>query len=848
MARCLHDIAKTQALALVVDDLQWADADSLRVLHYLASGAGSSRILVILLVRDDQLTMKSALGDVLGRLQREESFQELRLRGLDRLMIGQLVADLARRPIGDAAVSLINDATNGNPYYSLELARHLIDERLIDRVGEAGSLLRIQDVRIPEGLRSVIERRLLRLDDTTQSLLRLAAICGDTFDDADLVALSSRDEIEVLDAIDTALAAQLIRPSPSERHRYHFVHQLMQHTLADSWAPSRRIRLHRTLADGLASAAARGAHPQSAQIARHYLASATLPGAEAGIPFAIAAAAEARRVYDLQDVVRNCRIALELAADLPARARADILMTLMVAESEAFLLENALRTTTEALTALEEDQATPGERARFIAVAVTTLHDSGMPNEAWMPVLNLGLELTPADDRQTWARLTLLIQRFEVLVEGVINGSRWLGSNPVAVEIARSCGDEELYARSLQPWDLWDRTTTERLSERIRTWHKPAAIIRALTVCSADWLYHQGDFRRSLSEFEDLRDISLRHYSIPGQAEAYVRLAICHFALGNLASAEQMHDLATTAVSRLGPGHRLHASLWWVQAFRADYQGGDWQAIAAYLVRYVADPNIARGTIALDDAALAALALVRAGNIDVARQLLTTLDNVLPRLEPDLWLLNGTVALAASAVWELGVIECAPNLLAAAQTLIERGHGDFPCTSLDLTIARMATLLRDHDVATVAFASARTRLEQSGQRPLRVMVDLDQAIALADYRREEYSRAQILARSAIDRFGSLGMSEWADRTAARASTWPDHDQVGSDELGALSPREIEVLQLVARGFSDRQIGDQMFVSPRTVHAHIRNMLAKTQTSNRTELSIWAMERDLLQRS
>jgi DNA-binding CsgD family transcriptional regulator len=59
--------------------------------------------------------------------------------------------------------------------------------------------------------------------------------------------------------------------------------------------------------------------------------------------------------------------------------------------------------------------------------------------------------------------------------------------------------------------------------------------------------------------------------------------------------------------------------------------------------------------------------------------------------------------------------------------------------------------------------------------------------------------------------------------------------------GALSHREIEVLQLIARGQSDRQISEHLFVSPRTVNAHIRNMLAKTHTSNRTELTVWAIE-------
>src|SRR5690606_10475740 len=101
-----------------------------------------------------------------------------------------------------------------------------------------------------------------------------------------------------------------------------------------------------------------------------------------------------------------------------------------------------------------------------------------------------GLALTPPDDEVTWARLTLLIERFEAYTINGISGSRWLGTDPRAAAIARASGDENLFARSLQPWDLWDREWTRHLSELVSTWHTPAAIIRALTVSGADWLYH----------------------------------------------------------------------------------------------------------------------------------------------------------------------------------------------------------------------------------------------------------------------------------------------------------------------------------------------------------------------
>jgi DNA-binding NarL/FixJ family response regulator len=83
------------------------------------------------------------------------------------------------------------------------------------------------------------------------------------------------------------------------------------------------------------------------------------------------------------------------------------------------------------------------------------------------------------------------------------------------------------------------------------------------------------------------------------------------------------------------------------------------------------------------------------------------------------------------------------------------------------------------------------------------------------------------------------MDAWARRAELARGEIPA-DGVASLPAG-LSEREAEVARLVARGFSDRQIADELFISPRTVNAHIRNLLTKTNRINRTELAAWAVE-------
>jgi DNA-binding NarL/FixJ family response regulator len=158
----------------------------------------------------------------------------------------------------------------------------------------------------------------------------------------------------------------------------------------------------------------------------------------------------------------------------------------------------------------------------------------------------------------------------------------------------------------------------------------------------------------------------------------------------------------------------------------------------------------------------------------------------------------------------------------------------------------MASLLADHREAETYFARARLRLEASGQRPPRAIVDLDEATALAKAGRGDPLRREHLLNSALEVFRELGMEPWIRQAEAalNQAVLQEHRRAES-RPGGLTDREIEVVRLVARGYSDRQIGDELYVSPRTVNAHIRNILGKTDRGNRTELSVWALEHGLV---
>ena len=219
--------------------------------------------------------------------------------------------------------------------------------------------------------------------------------------------------------------------------------------------------------------------------------------------------------------------------------------------------------------------------------------------------------------------------------------------------------------------------------------------------------------------------------------------------------------------------------------------------------------------------------------------------SILDQLEPSLWLLNGTVGFGAEAVWLLRATDLAPPLYHCAIDIIHAGHDDFPCSSNYLSVARMAALMGRQDEALAYFELARRHLDASGQRPLRGIVDLDEARALSRGTFGDQHKAQQLAIAAHQRFVGLGMTSWAQAAIMLRDEITSRMQESHAVPGGLTQRELDVVRLIVRGYSDRQIGEDIFVSPRTVNAHVRNILAKTQLKNRTELTMWALEHGLI---
>src|SRR4029450_2939745 len=158
-------------------------------------------------------------------------------------------------------VSALYGETEGNPFFIEEVIKSLIEQGQIYREGEGWGRKETNELHIPQGVKEAIARRLNRLSEPTVDALRTAAALGKVFPFRELAAVSSSTEDALLDALDEATAAQLIRanggaPGASSQgsdDRFAFTHDKIREVLYEELNPIRRRRLHQRIGETLES-------------------------------------------------------------------------------------------------------------------------------------------------------------------------------------------------------------------------------------------------------------------------------------------------------------------------------------------------------------------------------------------------------------------------------------------------------------------------------------------------------------------------------------------------------------------------------------------------------------------
>jgi class 3 adenylate cyclase len=551
-----------EPLLLILDDLQWADAQTLSLLRHVVTAGSSMAVMVVGTYRDSDLSRDHPLTALLADLHREQGVERVELAGLDAEDVLSLMEAAAGHELGDGGRALaeeITRETTGNPFFAGELLRHLTESgaivqhedgrwRLVGDLAELG---------LPRSVREVVGRRVERLGSDARTALSAAAVIGRDFEIDLLLAVLDLSEARLLDLLDEAVAASLLNESRGAAGRFTFSHGLVEHTLYEDLGRTRRARLHKRIAEALEEQYGDEPGERLGELAVHWAAAVVSADNEKAIHYARRAAERALEQLAPNEAARWYRDALELHGQAQGGERSERCELLIgLGEAQRQLGNAAYRQTLlDAATLAQELSDTDRLCRAVLANSGGWASQFGAVDSERVGAQEAAAGALPDDDPRRAQVLALLACELHFGAEQ----ERCQALAAEAIEIARAAGDPAALAQALvnASWAIW---VPDTLKERLRLIDEAADLAQRL---DDPWLNALTVSRRMMvgleagdrSHFEsDLARLRALASSVPHPLIARSRLLLeSTFALiqGDLQTSEQwairLYETGTTA-------------------------------------------------------------------------------------------------------------------------------------------------------------------------------------------------------------------------------------------------------------------------------------------------------------
>jgi tetratricopeptide (TPR) repeat protein len=740
VAQFLVARARRAPVLICLDDLQWADRGSVAMLRHLARFASQHRILVVGAYQDTDLGRAHPLTDALQALQRETPLHHLKLEPLGDEGVKALLQSLAQHDLPAPVAAAWAQKVGGNPFFIEEMVRHLIESGDLYR-NETGRWLTTRpagELTVPKGVHNVVAQRLARLSAVANKQLGVATAFESTFRFDVVSEVAGVDELEGLDALDEALAAQIIKSAGSDE--YVFANTLIRHSLYAELSSSRRMRLHRRVAQALEEAFGKRPRPaQAAEIASQYHRSIGLLGSERGVEPALVAADHAQATGAHDEAAAFLRMALEMLPQDDDR-RPRLLGRLGVVLAWALAFDEATAVAAEAGDAIAEAEGKPAA-AQYLSDAAYACALAGGIVPSW-GLARQGLTYAGARD-VAWARLVSF------------DCERRAAADPEHPGIPTDTAERREAGRILREAHLDPMGPAPM--EAVFDLRAEALTSTNLVVLIA-W---GGEYARCIPLLEAEAGDAESLGRLSRAARAWSLASFCQVALGRL-------DAARAALGRAqGLGDRLGTpifSVLYAQDSLALALDEGWEELNRTVGPLAGSMHPALAWALGNLAAMAARAAACRGQREEA---MASFDQLVPWLEQaPAWtaFLTPIASHAAETLWFLERLDHVQVVERALRKKVVAPDFRCPMTDGRLALARLCILQGRHNEAVHWFGEARGVLGEQGARPLLAITDYDESLMYA--RRGDpgdTERARPLLEAARREFEAIGMTGWVRR-------------------------------------------------------------------------------------
>lgn len=317
-------LAAARPLMLWIDDVHWADDDTLALLNHLAHHIRSRHVLIVMTYRDTELALagEDSLQELVLGLNRARLATSIRLRSLSpeetRKQLASILA--SEEEISDEFLDSIHRQCEGNPFFVEEVCRALVEEGKLYRVGDQWRRSDIEQIVIPQSVRAAILGRVNRLPHRVQETLHMAAVVGRDLDVRLLRLAGEWDQEELFESLEYAKRAHLLdEDKRAGETRLVFAHALIPFAIREWLGMLRLQRLHQRVASAIESC-----YPgRLDSLAYHYAAAGETGKARF---YSLQAAEMAEKVYAYDSAIRHLQTALRFSGEAgPAKTRMETL-------------------------------------------------------------------------------------------------------------------------------------------------------------------------------------------------------------------------------------------------------------------------------------------------------------------------------------------------------------------------------------------------------------------------------------------------------------------------------------------------------------------------------------------
>ncbi|HEX2241509.1 MAG TPA: AAA family ATPase, partial [Actinomycetota bacterium] len=304
VATFVHAAAATKPMMVILEDLHAADESSLSLLQFLVKHDREVPLMLVGTYDEVAARARPEQERLLSDTARDA--HRLTLSGLDEEAVKQLYEKRVGERPSDAIARALSQATEGNPLFIDEAIRMLTAKGDIHRPDHSVGF------RVPKGARGIIRRRLEGLGEDVRELLSVAAVIGREFDVTLLQRVVDIEIEPLLELLTPAVSAEIISET-SALGRYAFTHILIRETLYEDLTTTKRMRLHRTVAETLEESYAAPPEAKLPELAHHWFKAAQAGDAVKTMRYAIHAAESALAQHAYEEAIRLFQRALKVS-------------------------------------------------------------------------------------------------------------------------------------------------------------------------------------------------------------------------------------------------------------------------------------------------------------------------------------------------------------------------------------------------------------------------------------------------------------------------------------------------------------------------------------------------------